>query len=178
MRNLIKLSALAAGLGAALWTIPASAEVKIGSIRAAEVVRESPLYKSAEEKMRGEFEKRQKEMEEQGKKLAADIEKFKKEADLISADERAKREKDLTTRRIDMGAAERKFRDDFASRDRELTQDLMSKVKDVIQQVATEKGLELIVQDPVYAAPGIDITAEVLKRLSAQSAAAAPAKKK
>jgi outer membrane protein len=156
----------------------AAAETKIGTIRAQEVVRESPFYKAAETKMRGEFDKRQQELETTGKSLAEDIKKFQRDADIMSPDERAKKEKDLSARQVDFQYAQQKFKEDATNRDRELTQDLMSKIKEAIQTVAKEKGLDLVVQDPVYTVPALDITTEVLKQLQAGGASAGGGEKK
>ena len=145
-----------------------AAEVKMAVVRSADLVRESPIYKAAEAKMKSEFEKRSRDLQDQERKLADDIKKYQKEADTLSADARAKTEKDLGSRQIDVASGKRKFQEDLTARDHELTQDLMGKIKDVIQQVAKEKGLDLIVQDPVYFNPTLDITDEVLKRLSSK----------
>lgn len=155
-------------LMAILWTSVAAAENKIAVVRSADLVRESPIYKAAEAKMKGEFEKRSKDLQDQERKLGDDIKKYQKEADTLSADARAKTEKDLGSRQIDLASAKRKFQEDLTTRDRELTQDLMGKIKDVIQQVAKERGFDLIVQDPVYFNPTMDVTDEVLKRLSSK----------
>lgn len=161
MKTLPVVALLLAGL----WTSAASAQTKIAVVRSADLVRESPLYKAAESKMKAEFEKRSKDLQEMERKLGEDIKKYQKEADTLSTDARAKTEKDLGSRQIDIATAKRKFQEDLTTRDRELTQDLMGKIKDVIQQVAKEKGLDLIVQDPVYFNPTMDVTDEVLKRL-------------
>ena len=153
----------------------AQAEIKIATIRANDVIRESPYYKSAESKMRSEFDKRQNDLETSGKALAEDIKKFQRDADIMAPDERARKEKDLSARQVDFQYAQQKFREDAAARDRELTQDLMGKIKDAIQQVAKDKGVDLVVQDPVYAIPSMDITDDVLKAL--QSAGGAKSKK-
>jgi outer membrane protein len=157
----------------------AQAEIKIATIRATELIRESPHYKAAETKMRAEFDKRQGELETTGKALAEDIKKFQRDADIMSPDERAKKEKDLSARQVDFQYTQQKFREDAAARDRELTQDLMGKIKEAIEKVAKEKGLDLVVQDPVYSTPAMDVTDEVLKVLQAGGGAAtAPAKGK
>ncbi len=157
---------------------PALAETKIATIRAQEVVRESPFYKAAETKMRAEFDKRQSELEATGKSLAEDIKKFQRDADIMAPDERAKKEKDLSARQVDFQYAQQKFKEDATTRDRELTQDLMSKIKDAIQTVAKEKGLDLVIQDPVYTVPTLDITDAVLKQLQAGGGAASSGKGK
>lgn len=170
MRYLVAIAAFALA-GAA------QAEIKIGTIRANDVVRESPYYKAAESRMRAEFDKRQTELESTGKALAEDIKKFQRDAEIMAPDERAKKEKDLSARQVDFQYAQQKFKEDASARDRELTQDLMSKIKDAIQQVAREKGLDLVVQDPVYSQPSMDITDDVLKLLQSAGGNAAGAGK-
>ena len=82
------------------------------------------------------------------------------------ADQRLKKEKDLKSRESDLGFAQRKFQEDLQNRDRELTQEMMGKIRDVISAVAKEKGADLVVQDAIVITPSADITADVLKRLN------------
>ncbi|TAJ52425.1 MAG: OmpH family outer membrane protein [Nevskiaceae bacterium] len=145
----------------------AQAETKILVVRSADVVRDSVQFKAAEAKMKAEFEKRRADIEAQGKAFGDDVKAYQRDADTMSADQRAKKEKDLNARQVDLNFAQRKFQEDLQNRDRELTQDMMAKIKDVIAQVAKEKGADLIVQDPVFASPAVDVTADVLKRLNA-----------
>lgn len=148
-----------------LWAGPAAAETRIAVISAAKLVTSSPQYKSAEESMRQEFEQRAKKLEADVKSLAADIEQFKRDADIMSGSERAKKEKDLNTRRIDQGYAEQKFKEDFASRRQELFNQVLGNISEVIKAVAKEGKYDVVIQDPVYAADSVDITETVLKRL-------------
>ncbi|MDR3416737.1 MAG: OmpH family outer membrane protein [Nevskia sp.] len=152
---------------------PASADDKIAVVRFGDLVQNSPQYKGAAVKMKGEFDKRKDELDAQGKQFSEDAQKFQRDADTMTPDQRAKMAKDLDSRKVDLGYAQQKFQEDLQARDHELFQGVMSKIKDVIYQVAKEKGYDLVIQDPVYSTPTIDITDEVLKRLTAQ---AAPAK--
>lgn len=145
----------------------AQAQAKIVSIRAAELVQQSPQFKAGAEKMKQEFDRRKTEIEADAKRFVEDAQKFQKEADLLSAADRAKREKDLNTRRVDLEYKQRQFQEDFAARDRQLTTEMMAKIKGVIVQVAKEKGADLVIQDPVWSSETIDITDDVLKRLQA-----------
>lgn len=143
----------------------ANAATNIAVISAGKLVTSSPQYKSAEEAMRKEFESRADELKDSVAKLSADIEKFKRDADIMSGTDRAQKEKDLNTRRIDQGYAERKFKEDFASRRQELFNEALEDITKVIKAVAKEGKYDLVVQDPVYAVDSIDITETVLKRL-------------
>ncbi len=163
---------VAAVLGAALLFTTGSvlADGKIASIRSADVVKDAPQYKAAEAKMKSEFDKRKTDLEAKGKQFADDVKAYQRDAETMAPDARAKTEKDLNTRQVDLNYAQKKFQEDLSNRDRELTQDLMSKVKDVIVAIAKEKGYDMVLQDPVYANPANDITDEVLKRLNAAAA--------
>jgi len=173
MRKAIRLlTAVTLACGALMATNAASAaDTKILTIRAGEIVQQSPQFKAGADKIKAEFDRRRNEIEADAKKLAEDIKKFQKEADIMSGADRAKQEKDLNTRKIDFEYKQRQFQEDFTNRDRQLTTEMMTKIKAVITQVAKEKGADVVVQDPVYSSDAIDITAEVLKRLQAAPAA-------
>ena len=165
----IRFALAALTLIAAATTAQAQALVapKIAVVRSADVVRDSVQFKAAETKMKAEFEKRKNDLESQAKTFGDDVKNYQRDADTLSADQRAKKEKDLNARQVDIQFAQRKFQEDLQNRDRELTQDMMGKIKNVIVAISKEKGISLVVQDPVYSDDTIDITAEVLKRLNA-----------
>ena len=151
----------------ALFSGVASAETKIITIRAAALVQASPMFKSGQESIKAEFEKRKNDLENEAKQLGEDAKKFQREADVMSSEARAKKEKELQTRKIDFDFNQRKFSEDFQARDRELSEKLTADIKRVVIEVAKEKGADLVLQDPVFAAPGIDVTDDVIKRLQA-----------
>lgn len=153
--------------GALCLLLPGIASaVEIGTVRAQEVVQQSPQYEAAEARMRADFEERASTLQGEAQKLQSDIETFQKEADLMSADERSRQEEELTMRQRDFQLKQEQFREDVSTRERELFEELMGKVRDIIEKVAREKDLDLIVSDPVYARPAMDLTDEVLRRLS------------
>lgn len=151
---------------AVLSATPASAQSKIATIRSLDLMRDAPQIKSANEKMKTEFEKKQKDLDAERKKLEDDAKKFQREADTLSAQQRANTEKDLNTRKIDFEFKARQLSEQVQAREQELRRDLQAKFAKAIADVAKEKDLDLVLQDPVYAAPAIDITDEVLKRLA------------
>ena len=153
-------------LAALAFAAPATAEVRIAVISAGELVQGSPQFKKAEEDMREEFEKRAKKLQGDAQSLAEDIEKFKRDADIMSSADRARREKELNTRRIDQQYAEQQFKEDLAKRRQELFNKVLADISEVIQSVAKDGKYDLVVQDPVYAVDKIDITPTVLKRLN------------
>ena len=161
-KTVIAAAALAASV---LATAPAFAEAKIAAIRSNELVQQSPQFKASQEKMKQEFERRANDLEAEAKKFGEDIKGFQKEAELLSAADRAKKEKDLNTRKIDLEYKTRQFQEERTTRERQLFAEMMGKIKTVIEQLAKEKGISLVIENPVYAEAGLDVTDEVLKRL-------------
>jgi outer membrane protein len=166
------LTAAVLGTAALMLSGVALADIKIATIRVGDVVQQSPQFKAGADKIKSEFDRRKNDLEADMKKFQADAAKYQKEGDLMSPADRAKSEKDLTARQVDLQYKQRQFQDDFKSRDSQLTSDMMSQIKAVIETVAKEKGVDAVLQDPVYATSAVDITDEVLKRLQAGAAAA------
>jgi len=147
-----------------------AAETKVAVVRFDDAVRASPQYKAADKKMSDEFTKRKNDLEAQGKQFDEDVKKFNRDRDIMSPDARTKTEKDLSVRQVDLNQATRKFQEDAASRQRDLTNEVVGKVRDAIVAVAKEKSYDVVIQDPIYSSSAIDITDEVLKRLNAAPA--------
>lgn len=143
----------------------ASAALKIAVVNSAKLVQSSPQYISAQAQMKKEFEKRKDDLQAKEKKFAQDAQTFQKNADVMTPDDRVKKENELMTRRNDLKYKEAKFKKDFHARDKQLTQQLMDQIKQVIVSVAKGDGYDLVLQDPVYTEPSIDITDQVLAKL-------------
>lgn len=141
--------------------------LKIASIRSNELLQQSPQFKVSQEKMKQEFERRANDLEAEAKALGEDIKIFQREAELLSSADRARKEKDLNTRKIDFEYKTRQFQEERQTRERQLFAEMMGKIKGVIEAVAKEQGVTMVIENPVYAIDEFDITAEVLKRLQA-----------
>ena len=178
MRTASSILLPAALVAATFAATPASAETKIAVVRTQAVLRDAPQTKSASQKMKTEFEKREKDLNDEGKKLQDDIEKFQREADSMSASQRASTDKDLNSRKQSFDMRQRHLAEEAQTRNQELQRDLFDTVHAAIEAVAKEKQIDLVVPDPLYAATALDITDEVLKRLGTIEPASADDKKK
>ncbi|QHS08969.1 OmpH family outer membrane protein [Sinimarinibacterium sp. NLF-5-8] len=166
--NMFKTTLLAAGLVlSASVAVPAFAQGKIVAIRSNDLLQQSPQFKDGQDKMKQEFERRANDLQAETKKFAEDAQAFQREAELLSSADRARKEKDLNTRKIDLEYKARQFQEERTTRERQLFADMMEKVKIVIDQVAKEQSAVMVVENPVYADASLDITDEVLKRLKA-----------
>src|SRR3546814_3144485 len=78
------------------------------------------------------FERRQNDLEAEAKKLQDDGQAFQKEADMLASADRAKKEKDLTTRRIDLESKGRQLQEDFNTARQQQFAKTMDAIKTVI----------------------------------------------
>ena len=177
---------LPAALLAAAFAAPAGAQLaapqtRIGAISLPQLLRDSPQVRAANDKFKAEFQKREDDLKAEGKKLSEDAKKYQREGDTMSGQQRADTEKNLNTRRIDFELKQRQFAEQAQARNDELQREVLDYINRAIGEVARERALDLVVRDPAFASPAVDITPDVMKKLSAMQsapAAAEPKKKK
>src|SRR3546814_10132751 len=109
--------------------------------------------------LKAQFERRQNDLEAEAKKLQDDGQAFQKEADMLASADRAKKEKDLTTRCIDLESKGRQLQEDFNTARQQQFAKNMDAIKTVIDDVAKERGIDLIVDHPVFVRPVHDVPA-------------------
>src|SRR3546814_16248305 len=101
------------GVILAITTLPALADVKIGAVRSADLAQQAPQFKAMQNQLKAQFERRQNDLEAEAKKLQDDGQAFQKEADMLASADRAKKEKDLTKRRIHIEQKDRQMQEAF-----------------------------------------------------------------
>jgi Outer membrane protein len=162
---------IAAALVTAILLVGSTAQaagVKIGVVRTDEILKDAPQFKAAADKMRAEFQKEGAALEARRQKLAEEIKNFQRNADVMAKDKRAADEKKLSTEQLSLANDEQQFRAKVQQRNKELNQELQSQVAEVINGIAKHGGYQLVIADPVYAVPSIDITDQVLAKLKKQ----------
>ncbi|MGQ0587491.1 MAG: OmpH family outer membrane protein [Gammaproteobacteria bacterium] len=165
-------------LSAALATPVAAAELQIGVIYEAILLRDSPQLKAAQDKIKAEFQKREDDLKADMRKLGDDVKKYQRDGDTMSVQQRADTEKSLNTRRIDLELKQRQFTEEVQNRNAELQRDLVAQINWAIRDVASAKSLDLVVRDPAFAGAALDITADVVHKLSSPKPAASPEPKR
>ncbi|MBX6421067.1 MAG: OmpH family outer membrane protein [Nevskia sp.] len=148
---------------------PAMADLKIAVVRLGDLLQQSSAYKAASAKFQAEVKKRNDAIEAERKQLADDLQKYQRDAATMSPEQRDKTEKDLNTRQAQLDFDRRKAQEDLQNRDQELQAELLGKVKDVIYQVAKERGYDVVLTNAFAVNPSVDITDDVLKRLNQQT---------
>lgn len=140
---------------------------KIGVVSTERIFRESNLAKAAQTKIEGEFQKRDKDLQDLAAKLKSLSEKLEKESLTMSETERSRRQRELSDQDKDFQRKQREFREDLNQRRNEELASLTERANRVIKQIAEQEKYDIIFQEAVYASPRIDITEKVLKALNA-----------
>lgn len=170
-----RFALLPAALLAVLAAWPAFAETKIAVVNMGVLMRDAPQIKAADTRFKAEFQKREQDLQSERRKFQEDYKKAQREADAMSPQQKAATEKDLFNRKSDLDLKERQFAEAAQTRQSELQREILEKFARAIDEVAREKGLDLVLRDAAFFVPGLDVTADVLKKLATMPDAAAPA---
>ena len=141
-------------------------DTKIAIFDSQRVMRESVPAKTAEAKLKVEFQKRGEELENLAKKLKATAEKYEKDAPLLSESDRVVRQREITELDQTFKRKQRSYNEDVSQRQNEEIASLVERAQKVIKQIAEAEKIDLVLQDSVYHSARIDITDKVLKALS------------
>lgn len=161
------VSVLSAAVLAAAFAAPAVAETKIAVISEAALLQNAPQVAAARQKFNNEFQKREDDLKAEGKKIDQDRRKLRIEGDMMSPEQRTTAQNDLNTRITNFESKQRTFGEQVQARNNELQREVLLQVNQAIREVATEKGLDLVLRDPAFASEALDITGDVLKKLAA-----------
>ncbi len=148
---------------------PFPAGAKIGVVNLQAIASNSVEGKAASGRVQALIQKKQTEGAERSKALQANQQKLSQGGSLMNEAARAALEKEIEKQNVDG----QRFQQDAQAEINELQQELQGefqkKLFPILQALAQEKGLHMLlsVQDAgvIWAEPGIDLTAEAIKKL-------------
>lgn len=142
-------------------------EFKIGFINTDRIFRDANSAKTAQAKLEQEFQRREKELNDQGAVIKAAADKLEKEAPTLAEAQRNSRQKQLTDQDREFQRKRREFQEDLNVRKNEELQIVLERANKVVKQVAEAEKYDYVLQEAVYVNPKHDITEKVLKVLNA-----------
>ncbi len=142
-------------------------EFKIGFINTDRIFRDANSAKTAQAKLEQEFQRREKELNDQGAQIKAAADKLEKEAPTLPEAQRNTRQKQLTDQDREFQRKRREFQEDLNVRKNEELQIVLERANKVVKQVAEAEKYDYVLQEAVYVNPKHDITEKVLKVLNA-----------
>ena len=141
-------------------------DLKIGAVNTIRVLEQSPQAISADALIKKEFSSRDRELVAQQKKVKSMEDRLAKDGAIMSDQERKKLERDIIGVRRELKRGQDEFREDVNFRFNEERAKIQKEVFDAIQQVAKDKGYDLVLFDGVaYASPRTDISDAVITYL-------------
>jgi outer membrane protein len=148
---------------------------KIAYVVLQRIANESAEGKTASTKIQALQTKKAAELNEKNKQLQGIQAKLEKEASVLSATAQGDLQKQAERLQVDIQRFTQDAQAEIQELQNQLQQQFQVRIEPVLAQVGQEKGLHLIFNGPdsglVWADPGLDISADVIKKLDAQAAA-------
>ena len=138
---------------------------RIGFVYTERLMTESKLAKAADAKLQSEFSKRQKQLDDAVQKYKVSREKFDEEAPKLTDVDRTKRTRELLDMEKDVQRMQREYNEDLFHRKNEERAAIAQKAYKLIEQVAEQEHLDVVLQEAIWTSPRIDITDRILKLL-------------
>ncbi len=148
--------------------------VKMGYADAELVLINLPEYKQNAEQVQRQIQSSQQELEALSGELQADMQKFEKQAPILSQEKVEERQQELQRRYLALQQEGANREQELAKLEADLMNPLIEKVGNAVDAVAAAKGLDIVFKSPgllyVNTSTVVDITADVARRLGIQVA--------
>lgn len=142
-----------------------SSPSRIGFVFTERLMTESKMAKAADAKIQAEFSKRQKANEEMVAKFKQMSEKFDADAPRLTDLERTRRARELFDMEKDVQRTQREYQEDLLQRTNEERAAIARKAYKLIEQIAEQEHLDVVLQESAWVSPRVDITDKILKLL-------------
>ena len=139
---------------------------RVAVVNSEKVFNESNLAKAMQTRLQNEFTKRQNELRDSAQKIQAAAEKLDKDGAVMSEAERVRRQRELADQDRELQRKQREFTEDLNQRTFEERAKIAEKANQALKQIADQRKIDVIIQDPAYANPKVDVTDDVIKALN------------
>ena len=167
MLNTVTASMLAftLTLGACGMAQAQSSPSRIGFVFTERLMTESKMAKAADAKIEAEFSKRQKSIQDTVTRFKSMEAKFETDAPTLPELERTRRARELLDLEKDVQRTQREFREDLIQRKSEERATIAAKAYKLLEQIAEQEKLDIILQESIWVHSRIDLTDKVIKLL-------------
>ncbi len=146
----------------------ANADIKIGYVNAARLLKESPQAEDVSNRLKQEFSGKEKDLLSKQDKLKKLQDRMSRNGSIMSSDEHDKLDSEIMTLQRDVQRRNDEFREDLNLRKNEEMNKLLGVIQTAIEEIGKEQHYDLIVYEGVaYASDTIDLTDKVLEKLRA-----------
>lgn len=145
----------------------AHAEFKIGYVDLQKAIQDTSAGKKAKTDLEKDFNKRKADLEKMEKDLKKMGEDLEKKAMVLSDDVRGKKQAEFQQEMMKYRESVSKNQMEIQKRERELTLPIITRLRDLIEQTAKEKGYAMVLekseQSVLWAQKDLDLTEEIVK---------------
>jgi len=160
--------------------VPFPAGSKIAFVNLQQIAALTAEGKASAARVEALIQKKQNEGNDKAKALAANQQKLQQSGALLSDTARAQLEKDIEKQQVDGQRFQQDAQAEINELQQELQNEFQKKLLPVIQQLAQEKGLQILFSAAdagvIWAEPGLDLTMEAVKKMDANTKPAATPK--
>lgn len=150
-------------------TSAGASDLKIGAVNAVKLLEDAPQKETALERLKEEFETRNKDLVAKQKELQDLEQKFNRDAAIMSEADRKTLESEILDRNRQLKREQEVFREDYNIRRNEEFRKLQEEIAKAIITLAEKQNYDLVLYEGViYASDKVDITADVLEVLKSQ----------
>jgi len=141
------LIAMLAGILAAAQ--PASAQaLRVGYADPEVIITYMPEYQQIQEQLANEYRTSQEALQALAQDFQERVERYQKQQPLLTAERRAEREKELADLQAEIQQSAAQKDQELAQRQEQLMAPLLDRVQTVIDGLAVEKGLDIVIRSP------------------------------
>lgn len=145
----------------------AFAETKIGVVDFNKALLESPQLADAKNKLKKQFDAREKEIAEAQKKFQASIEAFNKNSPTMKADAKEAEQRKIMEQQKKVQEMQEKFQKDVNETQTKVMNGIVDKIQSIVDKVANDNKLDLIIvkASAPYSKKELEVTDAVIKQL-------------
>lgn len=149
-----------------------AADFKMGYVDLQKALQTTEAGKTAKTNLQKEFEKKKSEFEKQQKDLQKEAEQFEKKSAILNDSARAAKQAELQKKVMEFQRAASESQMKLQERERELTKPILEELRAIIESLAKERKLQLVIEKNegavLYAESGSDLTEEVITRFNSK----------
>ncbi|NCU00913.1 OmpH family outer membrane protein [Candidatus Macondimonas diazotrophica] len=148
----------------------AHAEMKVGVIDLAQLLREAPQARALRESLEADLEQRKRMLAREETAFTQKQEDFDRNVQTLSPERREQMERELLAAQRELIRKRRQFEEELQARRMEGLREIDRNVSRVIRDLAEREGFDLILSEGVlYASQRMDITARVIQELQGKA---------
>jgi outer membrane protein len=149
----------------------AAPRLRVAFVDTARILRDSAVAKAASKKLEQTFEPRRRKLAQLGQRIEALRARLQDNTVVMSDNQRMQAQQQLADLTRQFRDDQQAFAEDLnAQRNADVSR-ILDKANAIVEQVAREKGCDIVFQSAVYVNPRIDITDDVIRALDAGQAA-------